>query len=121
MEGKGRLMGGFGFGSLGKKNPSPAWGGRRYHLTRGVHRSAKHGEGRRDSSLRAIARPAAEVGPDGERRARAEMEDGPLGSEGKRAAGEKNWASGPKARKINIFVFFFLFNYFKVFSNDFET
>jgi hypothetical protein len=33
----------------------------------------------------------------------------------------KKWAAGPKAREMKIFVFFFLFNYFKVFSNDFET
>jgi hypothetical protein len=34
-------------------------------------------------SLRAVAGPAAEVGPGGTRRARAETGDGPLGSEGK--------------------------------------
>jgi hypothetical protein len=39
-------------------------------------------------SLRAVAGPAAEVGPGGTRRARAETGDGPLGSEGKRAAGK---------------------------------
>jgi hypothetical protein len=52
---------------------------------------------------------------------RAETKDGPRGMGDKRAAGEKGWASGPKATRKKIFVFFFLFNYFKVFSNDFET
>jgi hypothetical protein len=33
----------------------------------------------------------------------------------------KDWAAGPKARKRSKFLFFFLFNYFKVFSNDFES
>jgi hypothetical protein len=34
-------------------------------------------------------------------------------------AAVKKWAAGPKARRKEIF--FFLFNYFKAFSNDFET
>jgi hypothetical protein len=38
----------------------------------------------------------------------------------KQAAG-KDWAAGPKARKRSKFLFFFLFNYFKAFSNDFES
>jgi hypothetical protein len=34
---------------------------------------------------------------------------------------EKNWASGPKARRKEIFFFFFLFKYYKAFPNNFES
>jgi hypothetical protein len=42
---------------------------------------------------------------------RARGSDGPRGK----------WAARPKARKNKIFIFFYLFNYFKAFSNDFKT
>jgi hypothetical protein len=38
----------------------------------------------------------------------------------KQAAG-KDWAARPKARKRSKFLFFFLFNYFKTFSNNFKS
>jgi hypothetical protein len=47
-----------------------------------------------------------------ERRAR---EDGPRGGSG----GELEQATGKDWAEMKIFVFFFLFNYFKVFSNNF--
>jgi hypothetical protein len=46
-------------------------------------------------------------------------ESGPRAREkGERASW---WAAGPKAKKRSKFLFFFLFKYFKEFSNDFES
>jgi hypothetical protein len=92
---------------LGRKTTSPD--------VRGPPVSDARGE-KENAALAWFAGPAAGFGPK-RNVTRARGNNRPLGSEGKQAAGE-GWAEN---EKMKIFVFFFLFNYFKVFSNDFET
>jgi hypothetical protein len=70
------------------------------------------------------AGPTALAGLGPRRDATRALGDGPRGrgsGEELEQAAVKKWAAGPKTRRKNIFIFFFLFNYFKVFSNYFES
>jgi hypothetical protein len=73
----------------------------------GPRRQRHNGEGKRGSSR---AGPVAWFGPRrGTTRAREQR------------ATVKRWAAGPKARRNEIFFFFFLFKYYKAFLNNFES